>query len=141
MKPGGVNRTAFESAVGVKLPDTSSGTRAFLKTDSGENNLYYIGKNKGNGFPPTQVNTEVSQSAVSETVLYNSIISNAQQKATPASKEVSDNILNQLYNQPGDLGAKASPFKYKEADSKFRTNTMENTDMWFLNFVAPNHVS
>lgn len=59
----------------------------------------------------------------------NSIISNTQQNATPASKEVSDNILNQLYNQPGDLGAKTSQFKYKEADSKFRTNTMENTDM------------
>ncbi|MDY4785487.1 hypothetical protein [Pygmaiobacter massiliensis] len=97
--------------------------------DSGENNLYYIGKNKGNGNPPTQVNTEVSQSAVSETVPYNSIISNAQQNATPASKEVSDNILNQLYNQLGDLGAKTSEFKYKEADSRFRTNTIENTDM------------
>lgn len=30
---------------------------------------------------------------------------------------------------PNDLGAKTSQFKYKEADSKFRTNTIENTDM------------
>lgn len=31
LKPGGVNRAAFEQATGVKLPDTSSGTRQFLR--------------------------------------------------------------------------------------------------------------
>ncbi|MDY4783788.1 hypothetical protein [Pygmaiobacter massiliensis] len=103
-----------------------------------------------NSIPPTQVNTEVSQSAVSDTAFSNPSIadlrenatplskentvrtpseskpksesklefvrngistpsiSNSAQNATPASKEVSDNILNQLYNQPGDLGAKTS---------------------------------
>lgn len=31
LKPGGVNRAAFEQATGVKLPDTSSETRQFLR--------------------------------------------------------------------------------------------------------------
>lgn len=31
LKPGGANRAAFEQATGVKLPDTSSGTRQFLR--------------------------------------------------------------------------------------------------------------
>lgn len=31
LKPGGVNRVEFEQATGVKLPDTSSGTRQFLR--------------------------------------------------------------------------------------------------------------
>ncbi|WP_394967465.1 hypothetical protein [Candidatus Allofournierella merdipullorum] len=31
LKPGGVNRAAFEQATGMKLPDTSSGTRQFLR--------------------------------------------------------------------------------------------------------------
>lgn len=60
---------------------------------------------------------------------FNSSVANFQQNATRASKEVPDNILNQLYNQPVYLGAKTSQFKYKEADSRFRTNTIENPDM------------
>lgn len=32
LKPGGVNRAAFEQATGVKLPDTSSETRKFLRS-------------------------------------------------------------------------------------------------------------
>lgn len=32
LKPGGVNRAAFEQATGVKLPDTSSDTRKFLRS-------------------------------------------------------------------------------------------------------------
>ena len=34
LKPGGVNRAAFEQATGVKLPDTSSETRRFLRSNS-----------------------------------------------------------------------------------------------------------
>lgn len=86
-------------------------------------------KKEKSSIPPTQVNAEASQSAVSDTAFSNPSISKLSDNATPASKEASDNILNQLYNQPGDLGAKTSEFKYKESDSKFRTNTMENTDM------------
>lgn len=122
LKPGGVNRAVFESAAGVKLPDTSSGTRAFFKTDS----VGHILNETGMQAPRTDVST--AQHGMLDPS-FNSSVANFQQNATPASKEVSDNILNQLYNQPGDLGAKTSEFKYKEADSKFRTNTIENTDM------------
>ena len=34
LKPGGVNRAVFEQATGVKLPDTSSETRRFLRSNS-----------------------------------------------------------------------------------------------------------
>lgn len=86
-------------------------------------------KKEKNSILPTQVNVEASQGTVPDTVFSNPSIAKMSDGATPTSKEAPGNILNQLYNHPGDLGAKTSEFKYKEADSKFRTNTMENTDM------------
>lgn len=86
-------------------------------------------KKEKNSILPTQVNAEASQGTVPDTVFSNPSMAKLSDSVTPASKEAPGNILNQLYNQPGDLGAKTSEFKYKEADSKFRTNTIENTDM------------
>lgn len=125
LKPGGVNRAAFESAAGVKLPDTSSDTRVFLRVNTASNRLEEnTVRTPSENKPKSESKLEFVRNGISVPS-----IANSAQNATPTSKEASDNILNQLYNQSGDLGAKTSQFKYKEADSKFRTNTMENTDM------------
>lgn len=65
------------SSIRVKISGNVVAKTRVNAMDSGENNLYYIGKNRENNIPPTQVNTEVSQSAVSEIVLSNFIIPNS----------------------------------------------------------------
>lgn len=107
--------------------------------DSGENVLYYMGKQKGSNTPPTQVNADASPSAVSEVASIKKSIPLTGENIKPSRQEASS-LLDQLYppqdGTPPSVGAKAAEFVPEQKVSKVSSHTYADTP--FLDDVSKN---